>query len=104
MCALYWKFKKVMTIVRKKVTKWYDGDSGEFSDGTKFRLSNVSAPERHQFGAEKATRRAAGMTGQSGGRINWRKVARDRYGREVGTMSNQHGSINQRLSRRKMRR
>jgi len=52
-------------MVKKKIAKWVDGDSGIFSDGKKFRLSEVRAPEKHQFGGSKATRIAAGMTGIS---------------------------------------
>lgn len=84
-------------MVRKKVKKWIDGDSGIFTDGTRFRLSRVRAPEHHQFGGETATRTAAGMTGQSGGFVNIISVGRDKYGRELVEMSNQHGSINDRL-------
>lgn len=87
-------------MVRKKVAKWNDGDSGRFSDGTKFRLAGVRAPEKNQFGGSTATRRAAGMTGQNNGWVNWNSVARDRYGRSVGNMSNKDGSINKRMIQR----
>ena len=83
--------------MRKKVKRWFDGDSGEFSDGTKFRLNNVRTPEKYQYGGEKATRAAAGMTGRTAGRVNWNPVARDKYGRQIGNMSNRDGSINQRM-------
>lgn len=86
--------------MRKKIRKWFDGDSGVFSDGRKFRLSNVRTPEKHQFGGEKATRTVAGMTGRTGGKVNWNPVARDKYGRQVGKMSNRDGSINQRMRKR----
>jgi endonuclease YncB( thermonuclease family) len=87
-------------MARKKVNRWNDGDSGVFSDGTRFRLAGVRAPERRQFGSERATRRAVGMTGRSNGNVIWKPVARDRYGRQVGHMSNRDGSINLRLLRR----
>ena len=87
-------------MIRKRVDHWIDGDSGTFTDGTKFRLNNVRAPERHQFGGSKATRRVASMTGRSKGVGIWKPVAKDRYGRQVGNMSNKDGSINQRMRAR----
>ena len=87
-------------MVRKRVEKWDDGDSGTFTDGTRFRLSRVRAPEHHQFGGETATRRAAGMTGQSAGFVNVNSAGRDKYGRELVEISNQQGSINDRLIKR----
>jgi micrococcal nuclease len=86
-------------MVRKKVARWEDGDSGIFTDGSRFRLANVRAPEKHQFGGERATRRAAGMTARSNGEVNWKPVGSS-YGRQVGNMSNKDGSINQRLRAR----
>lgn len=87
-------------MVRKRIKKWSDGDSGSFIDGTKFRLARVRAPERHQFGGSTATRRAAGMTSRSRGFVNVKVLARDRYGRSVVEMSNAHGSVNNRLLKR----
>ena len=83
----------------KKIKKWFDGDSGAFTDGTNFRLAGVRAPESHQFGGERATRRAAGMTGRSNGRVSWKPVGKS-YGRQVGFMSNNDGSVNSRLRKR----
>jgi endonuclease YncB( thermonuclease family) len=54
-------------MVRKKITKWIDGDSGFFTDGTNFRLTNVRAPEKNKRGGTKATKVAAGMSGRSNG-------------------------------------
>ena len=86
-----------MVIKRKRIGTWHDGDSGKFTDGTKFRLQGVRSHERHQFGGSKATRTAAGMTGRTKGFVNVRTVARDRYGRVVVEMSNKDGSINKRM-------
>ena len=86
-------------MVRKKVRKWFDGDSGEFTDGTQFRLAGVRAPESHQFGGSKATKQASGMTSRSKGLVNWKPVGSS-YGRQVGEMSNKDGSINQRMKKR----
>lgn len=87
-------------MVKKRIDHWDDGDSGVFTDGTRFRLNRVRAPESHQFGGETATRRAAGMTGQSNSIVNVKPIARDRFGRLLVEMSNQHGSINNRLLKR----
>lgn len=86
--------------MRKKVKKWYDGDSGVFSDGTKFRLNNVGAPEKHQFGGKKAAKTVSGMTSRSNGIINWIKTGIGHYGRELGKMSNKDGSINSRMRKK----
>ncbi len=85
---------------RKRIKQWDDGDSGSFTDGTRFRLNRVRAPEKHQFGGETATRRAAGMTGRSSGFVNINPFARDKHGRLVVDMWNQDGSINKRLLKR----
>ena len=87
-------------MVRRKILKWIDGDAGMFTNGSKFRLANVRSPERNQRGASTATRRASGMTGRSNRWVNWKTVARDKYGREVGSMSNKDGSINERMRAR----
>ena len=81
----------------KRIRKWNDGDSGSFTDGSRFRLARVRAPEKHQFGGSTATRRAASMTGQTRGVVNVRTLATDRYGRKVVEMRNKHGSVNNRL-------
>ena len=85
---------------RKKVKKWYDGDSGRFADGTEFRLGGEGAPEKYQFGGKKATRQAASMTGQTNGWVNWEPTGRGHYGRQIGNMSNRFGPINERLRKR----
>lgn len=84
-------------IMKRKIKQWDDGDSGVFSDGTRFRLNNVRTPEKYQFGGEKATRTAAGMTARANGQVSWNSIARDKYGRQIGNMSNKDGSINQRM-------
>ena len=83
-------------MVKKRINHWRDGDSGVFTDGTRFRLARVRAPERYQSGGSKATRTAAGMSGQTRGLVNVRKVGKS-YGRAVVEMRNRHGSINSRM-------
>lgn len=89
-------------MVRKKVKKWTDGDSGVFSDDTRFRLASVRAPEKHQYGGSKATRVAAGMTGRSKGLVNVTQKGTDPYGRVIVEMSNKDGSINERLRKKRI--
>jgi len=84
-------------MVRKKITKWIDGDSGVFTDGTNFRLTNVRAPEKNKRGGTKATKVAAGISGRSNGFVTVKQVGKDRYGRALVEMSNKDGSINKRL-------
>jgi len=82
--------------LKKRISKWNDGDSGQFTDGSRFRLANVRCPEKHQFGGKTATRTAASMTGRSKGYVNVKKVGVS-YGRSVVHMRNKDGSINRRM-------
>ena len=86
-----------MVIKRKRISQWDDGDSGKFTDGKRFRLKGVRAHERHQFGGSKATKTAAGMSGRTKGFVKIKKIARDKYGREIVEMWNKDGSINKRM-------
>jgi len=83
----------------RKVT-FVDGDSGRYSDGTKFRLANVRAPEKNRRGGSKAKRVASGMVGRSKGRVSIEEVGRDKYGRILVNMKNKDGSINKRLKKK----
>ena len=83
--------------MRKKIKSWDDGDSGVFSNGQRFRLTGVRAPESGRRGGSTATRSAAGMTGRTHGNVNVSVVGRDKYGRQLVNMSNRDGSINTRL-------
>ncbi|MBS3106430.1 nuclease [Candidatus Woesearchaeota archaeon] len=85
--------------MKKRIDHWIDGDTGIFTDGRIFRLAGVRAPEHHQFGGETATRRVAGMTGQSNGLVNVRRVGGS-YGRDVVELRNGDGSINGRMRSR----
>ena len=93
----------IMANKSKKYTrkvKFTDGDSGTYSDGTKFRLSNVRAPESNQSGGSKAKKVASGMVGRSKSRVNIEEVGRDKYGRILVNMKNKDGSINERLRKK----
>ena len=85
---------------KKKVTKLEDGDSGWFADGSQFRLANVRAPEKYQFGGSTAKRRLAGMLAKRGNIVNTKTVAIDKYGRKVVEMRNTNGSVNNRMKMR----
>jgi len=88
-----------MKWLRKKVKQWTDGDSGRFADGSRFRLAGVRAQEKNQFGASKATRTAAGMTGRSHGSVSVKPVSKS-YGRTVVEMRNKDGSVNARMRKK----
>ena len=89
-----------MVIRRKRISQWDDGDSGKFTDGKRFRLKDVRAHEKHQFGGPRATKTAAGMIGRTRGFVNVKKVAIDKYGRDLVEMWNKDGSINKRMIKR----
>ncbi|MFH1972645.1 MAG: thermonuclease family protein [archaeon] len=87
-------------MVKRRVKEWHDGDSGIFANGTRFRLDNVRAPELYQFGGPTAKKSAAGMTGKTNQFVDWKRTGKDKYGREIGKMSNKHGSVNERLRKK----
>ena len=78
---------------------WSDGDSGRLSDGTKFRLHGVDAPEtgsmKQRGGARCEAERELGYGAKAAaveltrGRVVTvsRIMGRDRYGRNVVTLS-----------------
>ena len=79
---------------RKKIKLLDDCDSGSFADGIRFRLKNVRAYEKHQFGGFIAKRILAGMMGRIKGVVQVRTVARGHYGREIVEIKNKDGSVN----------
>lgn len=78
---------------------WSDGDSGQLSDGTKFRLHGIDAPEtgsmKQRGGAKCEAERALGYDAKAvaveltrGREVTvTRIVGRDRYGRNVVTLA-----------------
>lgn len=78
---------------------WSDGDSGRLSDGTKFRLHGVDAPEtgsmKQRGGAKCEAERALGYDAKAaaveltrGRAVTVTQImGRDRYGRNVVTLS-----------------
>ena len=87
-------------MVKKKVKKWTDGDSGVFADGSRFRLRNVRAPEYKSKTGKRAKRSASGMTGRSKSWVGIKTYAKDKYGRFVVDMWNKDGSVNKRLRKK----
>lgn len=82
---------------KRKIKKWHDGDTPEFTNGEIARLARVRAHEKHQFGGSTATKTAAGMSGRSRGFVYVKQVARDRWRRPVVEIKNKDGSINSRM-------
>ncbi|MFN4184046.1 MAG: thermonuclease family protein [Hyphomonas sp.] len=84
---------------------WSDGDSGRLSDGTKFRLHGIDAPEtgsmKQRGGAKCEAERTLGYDAKAvaveltrGRSVTVSKVmGRDRYGRNVVTLSMQGDDV-----------
>ncbi|PKP80917.1 MAG: hypothetical protein CVT79_12940 [Alphaproteobacteria bacterium HGW-Alphaproteobacteria-18] len=84
---------------------WSDGDSGRLSDGTKFRLHGIDAPEtgslKQRGGAKCEAERALGFDAKAvaveltrGQTVTVSKVmGRDRYGRNVVALSMQGDDV-----------
>ncbi len=87
-------------MVKRKIKKLFDGDSGKFANGENFRLTNVRAPETGRRGASSAKRTLAGMLGKSNNSANVTRVGKDKYGRTLVRMSNDNGSINERMRKK----
>lgn len=77
--------------------KFIDGDSVTLSDGTRFRLANVRAPEMNQRDGTKTRNVSSGMRSRSEGMVSIEEIGRDKYGRVLVNMSNKDGSINERM-------
>ena len=79
--------------MKKIISEWKDGDSGVFSDGRKFRLSNVSAPEKHSPGYNMATSRSKRLVGSSDV-VDVVTVGRDSFGRDLVEVKKHGRNIN----------
>lgn len=86
--------------IRRKVKRVVDGDTFELHkplNGSKFvRLSGVNAPEKHQFGGQKATNRLRGMVG--GKTVTVKPEGRS-YNRVVAEVISDRKSVNKRLKK-----
>ena len=83
--------------MKKQIDYWNDGDSGVFTDPSKFRLADVRAPEISQSGGKEAKEIAEEMTRKYDDWVDVDVKAKDDYGREIVEMSNSDGSINERM-------
>ena len=79
---------------------FFDGDSGQFSNGERFRLADVRSPDKNEVDYMKAKRILSGMAGRSKGWVSVEEVGIDPYGRVIVKLENQDGSINERMKQR----
>lgn len=88
--------------MRRKIKRVVDGDTVELHRGigdSKFvRLSNVNAPEKHQYGGRRATNVLRGMVG--GRTVTVKPEARDTYGRVVATLYSDRKNVNTRIKKK----
>lgn len=84
-------------MANKAVVSFEDGDSGEYigMDGRKrrFRLSNVSAPEKNEPGYNMATSRSKRLVGERA-IVNVKVVGRDSFGRDLVEFKKRGRDIN----------
>lgn len=84
-------------MANKAVVSFEDGDSGEYigMDGRKrrFRLSNVSAPEKNEPGYNMATSRSKRLVGERD-IVNVKVVGRDSFGRDLVEVKKRGRDIN----------
>ena len=77
-----------------------DGDSGQFSNGERFRMADVRSPEEDDPDYLKAKRILSGMAGRSHRWVTVEQVGIDQYGRLLVNLFNKDGSINDRMKQR----
>ena len=77
-----------------------DGDSGQFSNGERFRIANIHTPEKDDPEYRRAKRIVSSMAGRSKGWVTVEVVGIDQYGRLLVELGNQDGSINERMRQR----
>jgi len=77
-----------------------DGDSGQFSNGERFRLADVRSPDKDEVDYMKAKRSVSAMAGRSHRMVTVEEVGIDQYGRLIVNLENQDGSINDRMRQR----
>lgn len=79
---------------------FFDGDSGQFSNGERFRLADVRSPDKDEVDYMKAKRILSGMAGRSHRMVTVEEVGIDQFGRLLVNLENQDGSINDRMRQR----
>ena len=79
---------------------FFDGDSGQFSNGERFRLADVRSPDKNEVNYMRAKRSVSAMAGRSQRWVSVEEVGIDPYGRLIVKLENQDGSINERMKQR----
>jgi endonuclease YncB( thermonuclease family) len=79
---------------------FFDGDSGQFSNGERFRLADVRSPDKDDPDYLKAKRVVTGMAGRNRRRVTVEEVGIDPYSRLLVKIYNEDGSINDRMRQR----
>ena len=79
---------------------FFDGDSGQFSNGERFRMADVRSPEEDDPDYIKAKRIVSGMAGRFHKWVSVEEVGIDQYGRVLVKLYNEDGSINDRMRQR----
>jgi endonuclease YncB( thermonuclease family) len=80
------------------IREWADGDSGTLSDGTRFRMSSVYAPDRYEAGYGASTVRTRRMLPE-GEEVEAKFVGTDSYGRRIVEIAKNGRNINSVLER-----
>lgn len=79
---------------------FFDGDSGQFSNGERFRLTDIRSPDKNEADYLKVKRSLFAMAGRSNRWGTVEEVGIDSYGRLLVNLKNQDGSINERMRQR----
>ena len=79
---------------------FFDGDSGQFENGERFRLADVRSPDKDEVNYMKAKRSVSAMAGRNHRWVTVEEVGIDPYGRLLVKLENQDGSLNERMKQR----
>lgn len=79
---------------------FFDGDSGQFTNGERFRMADVRSPDKDEVDYVKAKRSLSAMAGRSHRWVTVEQVGIDQYGRLLVKLENQDGSLNERMKQR----
>ncbi len=78
---------------------WTDGDSGELSDGSRFRLARTKTPEKYDANYHLAKQTAEHLA-PPGEELNIKIVGRDDYGRKLIEITKSGRNVNTELMNR----
>ena len=91
-----------MKSVRRTIDRVIDGDTirlvRKIGNTDIVRLSGFNAPEKHQFGCQRATNVLRGLLRCK--KVTIKPEARDRYGRIIGTVFCNRRNINKQMKKR----